>query len=237
MDFFSKLFSTPSGKKINSKSEHESDETGSEPPSADKYHESGTFCRESRVDQLDSPYSSILTVSPDNEQHCTNGLASSSTIITRTLDRWNPETCVRLLRMPSVQNYSGLRKLISESDKNWMVEFLDMGGLEVLFESVDRLSSKKSCNSSRLEHTLLLLQCVSCLKAVTNSHTALDHIIQQKTYAEKIAEGKIYFLFIHSKEFKQIIFLKIKLGIFYRSKRFCFLFIVTEFQIRNLLFC
>lgn len=29
-------------------------------------------------------------------------------------DNWNPETCVQLLRMPSVQNYAGITKLIGK---------------------------------------------------------------------------------------------------------------------------
>lgn len=189
MDLLSRLFSFSGRKRRSSKS----DENGTVQPrmkaessAAEKYHESGTFCRESRVDQIESPYSSFLTVNSEHSNNVGEGTVAP-TLLTRTLDRWNPETCVRLLRMPSVQNYSGLCKLISDSDKNWMVEFLDMGGLEVLFESVDRLSSKNSY-SSRLERTLLLLQCVKCLKAVVNSHTALEYIIQQRKYIKNIAE-------------------------------------------------
>lgn len=197
MDFFSRLFSFSGSKRRVSKNE-EKDSTPLrqkvEHSLNEKHHESGTFCRESRVDHIESPYSIVITENSGNENNNGEETTLSSHHLTRTLDRWNPETCVRLLRMPSVQNYSGLCKLISGSDKNWMIEFLGMGGLEVLFESVDRLSGKSS-HSSKLERTLLLLQCVKCLNAVINSHVALEHIIQQKSNVKKIAEGKHY-LFI-----------------------------------------
>lgn len=188
MSFFSKLFPFVNSKNYRRKSEEEDSEQNNF--SAEKQHESGTFSRESRVDHIEPPFCGILTVSCENEQ--AEDVTVSSSFITRTLDRWNPETCVRLLRMPSVQNYSGLCKLISKSDRNWMIEFLDMGGLQVLFESVDRLSSKTS-QATKLERTLLLLQCVKCLKAVVNSHIALEHIIRQRTYVNKISEGKFYY--------------------------------------------
>lgn len=192
MDFFSRLLSFSGSKRRTSKNEEKISphlREKSEQPLTENYHESGTFCRESRVDQIESPYSIVVTKNSENESHKVEEASFSPNHLTRTLDRWNPETCVRLLRMPSVQNYSGLCKLISGSDKNWMIEFLDMGGLEVLFESVDRLSGKSS-SSSKLERTLLLLQCVKCLNAVINSHVALEYIIQQKSYVKKIAEGK-----------------------------------------------
>ncbi|XP_054709724.1 inverted formin-2-like [Uloborus diversus] len=188
MDFFTKLFSPSSQKKTEPKAKESLKlrrQARSELNVDERYHESGTFCRESLVDQIEA--SACISSSGQEQELVSPERISSTPVIVRTLDCWNPETCVRLLRMPSVQNYSGLRKLITESDKVWMIEFLQMGGLEVLFESVDRLSNKKG-NQARLEHTLLLLQCVSCLKAVTNSHNALEYVVSQRTYSKQLAE-------------------------------------------------
>ncbi|KFM66611.1 Inverted formin-2, partial [Stegodyphus mimosarum] len=179
MDFFSRLFSSSAPKrtdtvsddssvKVRAKSESKADQT---------CHDSGAFCRESSVDHIEESISDN-TDQPSNEKSCDKILTHSLQFIQRTLDSWNPETCVRLLRMPSVQNYSGLHKLIAASDKVWMIEFLQMGGLEVLFESVDRLSNRKK-QHARLEHTLLLLQCVNCLKAVTTSRNGLEYIVEE----------------------------------------------------------
>lgn len=59
------------------------------------------------------------------------------------LENAEPELCIRLLQMPSVVNYSGLRKRLENSDDAWMVQFLELSGLDLLLEALDRLSGEE----------------------------------------------------------------------------------------------
>ncbi|XP_076340531.1 inverted formin-2-like isoform X2 [Tachypleus tridentatus] len=103
-------------------------------------------------------------------------------------DNWDPETCVRLLRMPSVQNYAGMKKLLSRCDRHWMLEFLELDGLDVLFESLERLS-ERSGNGARFEDALLQLECVGCVRTVMNSRPGLDYIVDHSEYTRKLARA------------------------------------------------
>ncbi|KAK3880503.1 hypothetical protein Pcinc_014994 [Petrolisthes cinctipes] len=99
------------------------------------------------------------------------------------LANWDPETCVTLLRMPTVSNYSGLKKLMEMAGKEWLEEFLSLGGLEVLFESLTRLSER---GFSSIADALLQLECVLCIKAVMNSRTGLQYIVNNHQYIRKL---------------------------------------------------
>ncbi|XP_022236509.1 inverted formin-2-like, partial [Limulus polyphemus] len=103
-------------------------------------------------------------------------------------DNWDPETCVRLLRMPSVQNYAGMKKLLSRCDRHWMLEFLELDGLDVLFESLERLSERCG-NGARFEDALLQLECVGCVRTVMNSRPGLDYIVEHSEHTRKLARA------------------------------------------------
>lgn len=47
----------------------------------------------------------------------------------------------QLIRIPSVPNYSGLRKLIENADSTWMEGFLEREGLALLFDSLEKVTS------------------------------------------------------------------------------------------------
>ncbi|XP_077984696.1 inverted formin-2-like [Glandiceps talaboti] len=105
------------------------------------------------------------------------------------LENCEPELCIQLLRIPSVHNYAGLKKRISKSDKEWMTEFLELDGLEVLVECLERLSDK---GFSSFADAYLQIECVSCIKAVLNSKTGLNHIIEtseSKQYTRKLSSA------------------------------------------------
>lgn len=59
------------------------------------------------------------------------------------LENAEPELCIKLLGVPSIQNYTGLKKLISESDEEWMQQFLEQDGLGVLFAAAERICGRK----------------------------------------------------------------------------------------------
>ncbi|KAL0169455.1 hypothetical protein M9458_034051, partial [Cirrhinus mrigala] len=55
------------------------------------------------------------------------------------LENADAELCIRLLQVPTVVNYSGLKKRLEKSDQTWMVQFLELSGLDLLLEALDRL--------------------------------------------------------------------------------------------------
>lgn len=59
------------------------------------------------------------------------------------LENAEPELCIKLLGVPSIQNYTGLKKRISECDDEWMQQFLEQDGLGVLFLAAERICDRK----------------------------------------------------------------------------------------------
>lgn len=111
------------------------------------------------------------------------------------LENAEPELCIRLLQMPSVVNYSGLKKRLENSDDAWMVQFLELSGLDLLLEALDRLSGR---GVARISDALLQLTCISCVRAVMNSHKGIEYIVSNEGYVRKLFQGeKISSCFIH----------------------------------------
>lgn len=111
------------------------------------------------------------------------------------LENAEPELCIRLLQMPSVVNYSGLKKRLENSDDSWMVQFLELCGLDLLLEALDRLSGR---GVARISDALLQLTCISCVRAVMNSHRGIEYIVSNEGYVRKLFQGeKVPSSFIH----------------------------------------
>ncbi|XP_052001457.1 inverted formin-2 [Xyrauchen texanus] len=102
------------------------------------------------------------------------------------LENADAELCIRLLQVPTVVNYSGLKKLLEKSDEVWMVQFLELSGLDLLLEALDRLSGR---GCSRIADTLLQLTCVNCVKAVMNSSAGIHFIIDNEGYVRKLSQA------------------------------------------------
>ena len=100
----------------------------------------------------------------------------------------DPELCIRLITRPNVQNYSGIKARIQKSTVLWMEEFLMLGGLEALFLSLERLSDKEICS---FIDAFIQLEAVQCIKAVMNSKTGLDYMIESQNFTRTLATGKI----------------------------------------------
>lgn len=64
---------------------------------------------------------------------------------------------------------------------------MHLDGLGVLFESLERLSDR---GYSSITDALLQLECILCIKAVMNSTTGLDFIINSDSYTRKLAKCK-----------------------------------------------
>ena len=103
------------------------------------------------------------------------------------LESAEPELCIRLLQVPSVVNYSGLRKRLEGSDGGWMVQFLEQSGLDLLLEALARLSGR---GVARIADALLQLTCVSCVRAVMNSREGIQYILSNQAYVRQLSLGE-----------------------------------------------
>ncbi|XP_020485642.3 inverted formin-2 isoform X2 [Labrus bergylta] len=102
------------------------------------------------------------------------------------LESADPELCIRLLQVPTVVNYSGLKRRLEGSDQTWMVQFLELSGLDLLLEALDRLSGR---GCSRIADALLQLTCVNCVRAVMNSSAGIHFIIDNEGYIRKLSQA------------------------------------------------
>ncbi|XP_056623894.1 inverted formin-2 isoform X2 [Triplophysa dalaica] len=102
------------------------------------------------------------------------------------LEEADAELCIRMLQVPTVVNYSGLKKRLEKSDQVWMVQFLELSGLDLLLEALDRLSGR---GCSRIADTLLQLTCVNCVKAVMNSSAGINFILDNEGYVRKLSQA------------------------------------------------
>ncbi|XP_029282144.1 inverted formin-2-like [Cottoperca gobio] len=102
------------------------------------------------------------------------------------LENADPELCIRLLQVPTVVNYSGLRRRLEASNQTWMVQFLELRGLDLLMEALERLSGR-SC--ARIADALLQLTCVACVRAVMNSSEGLHFILDNQSYVRTLTHA------------------------------------------------
>ena len=96
----------------------------------------------------------------------------------------SPEFCVRLLKSPSVQNYHGIRSKLKSSSEDWITEFLDNDGMEVLLGALERLSSRKL-----FVDAVVLLECTYCIKTVLNSKSGLQFMIANREFTRRLGGG------------------------------------------------
>ncbi|XP_069494245.1 inverted formin-2 isoform X2 [Ambystoma mexicanum] len=102
------------------------------------------------------------------------------------LENADPELCIRLLQIPSVVNYSALKKRLEGSDDPWMVQFLELSGLDLLLEAVDTLSGR---GVARISDALLQLTCINCVRAVMNSRKGIQYIVTNEGYVRKLSQA------------------------------------------------
>ncbi|XP_024293225.1 inverted formin-2 isoform X2 [Oncorhynchus tshawytscha] len=110
----------------------------------------------------------------------------SDTQLEANLESADPELCILMLQVPSVVNYSGLKRRLEGSEESWMVQFLELSGLDLLLEALDRLSGR---GCSRITDALLQLTCVSCVRAVMNSSAGIHFIVENEGYIRKLSQA------------------------------------------------
>ncbi|CAB1335125.1 unnamed protein product, partial [Coregonus sp. 'balchen'] len=110
----------------------------------------------------------------------------SDTQLEANLESADPELCIHMLQVPSVVNYSGLKRRLEGSEESWMVQFLELSGLDLLLEALDRLSGR---GCSRITDALLQLTCVSCVRAIMNSSSGINFIVENEGYIRKLSQA------------------------------------------------
>ncbi|XP_078516401.1 inverted formin-2-like isoform X2 [Lissotriton helveticus] len=106
--------------------------------------------------------------------------------IERNLENAPPELCIRLVQIPSVVNYSALKKRLEGCDEKWMVQFLELSGLDLLLEALDTLSGR---GVARIANSVLQLTCINCVRAVMNSHRGIKYIVTNEGYVRKLSQA------------------------------------------------
>lgn len=102
----------------------------------------------------------------------------------------SPEFCVRLLRFPSIQTYCGIHSKLKTSSNDWILEFLENNGMEVLLDTLENLGSLKLF----FDAAVMLLECASCIKTVMNSKTGLDFMVGNRDFTRRLGRGNVNFL-------------------------------------------
>uniref|UniRef100_A0AAZ3QLT9 Inverted formin 2 n=1 Tax=Oncorhynchus tshawytscha TaxID=74940 RepID=A0AAZ3QLT9_ONCTS len=110
----------------------------------------------------------------------------SDTQLEANLESADPELCILMLQVPSVVNYSGLKRRLEGSEESWMVQFLELSGLDLLLEALDSLSGR---GCSRIADALLQLTCVSCVRAIMNSSSGINFIVENEGYIRKLSQA------------------------------------------------
>nr|XP_029532464.1 inverted formin-2-like isoform X5 [Oncorhynchus nerka] len=120
------------------------------------------------------------------KEHLTSSPPDRDAHLEANLENSVPELCIRLLQVPTVVNYSGVRRRLEGSDQEWMVQFLELNGLDLLMEALERLSGR---GCARIADALLQLTCVACVKAVMNSSAGLHFILDNEGYVRTLSQA------------------------------------------------
>ncbi|XP_062592916.1 inverted formin-2-like, partial [Saccostrea cucullata] len=132
--------------------------------------------------------------SSDSDQEKTSGATSKwkfrtkvkEKILQKQFDECDGEMCVDMLRTPTVKAFTALKRKLKKSDKAWVQGFLDCGGLDVLLDAVDVISSRRVTD---LSEALKLLECVSCITKLVNSKMGLSFLVQHGSYTKRLVKA------------------------------------------------
>lgn len=113
-----------------------------------------------------------------------------SSVISGIIADADPELCVKLLKTPSLKNFSGIRPRLENTSKEWLSEFLNLGGLGCLLDGLSSLSSR---NGLKFTEALEQIECVRCIKAVMNSSLGLEIMIANNELTRSLVKGERLF--------------------------------------------
>ena len=97
------------------------------------------------------------------------------------------ECWLRAVGAPSAQTYSHLKRHLATCDTQWITVFLQADGIGLLLQALRKLADKEPLT---LVDTFLQVELVQCIRAVMNSQTGLDYIVENRDFTRKLASGK-----------------------------------------------
>ncbi|XP_065896679.1 inverted formin-2-like isoform X3 [Dysidea avara] len=99
-------------------------------------------------------------------------LGSSDGATSVSYEGADAELCLTLFK--SSLNFSGLEHRVKSADQKWIEDFLEQGGLEMVFDALTALSNK---GLSSLLDVVKQLECVRCIKAIMNHPFGIEYVI------------------------------------------------------------
>ena len=105
----------------------------------------------------------------------------------QNLNDIEPELFIKFVRIPSLKTYSSLITKLQCCSKEWLEEFLVLGGLASLFDVLGRLSQR---SLAKFSDVFLQLECVRCIKAVMNNATGLEFMVNDSSLTKQLAMGR-----------------------------------------------
>ena len=109
------------------------------------------------------------------------------------LDNVEPNIVIDMIRHPSIQNYTSLKKFLSKCNRGWLEKFLQFEGMEVFLETMEMLCDQ-GCSS--VVDAFIQLECILCIKAILNSTAGIEYIADSKNASVLIAKGKLVILVV-----------------------------------------
>ena len=107
--------------------------------------------------------------------------------IPQNLNAVEPELFIKFVRIPSLKTYSSLKAKLDICSKEWLTEFLELGGLSSLFEVLEKLSER---GLGKFSDAFLQLECVRCIKAVMNNVTGLEYMANDSSLTRHLGTGE-----------------------------------------------
>ena len=104
---------------------------------------------------------------------------------TVSLQCLDPESCVQALRDP--WQVTGVKKQIRFADSSWLRSFLDAGGLDALWDTLE------ACSTGDVLRPTALLRCTECAKALLSHPDALEYLISRSStmkYVDRLLLGE-----------------------------------------------
>jgi len=92
------------------------------------------------------------------------------------------EACLEFFK--TSMDFISLNNRVQSADPQWIEEFLDQGGLEMVFDALTSKTSQSVLAVQQLEY-------VRCIKSIINHQSAISHLIKiGEMFVNKLIEGK-----------------------------------------------
>lgn len=103
--------------------------------------------------------------------------------------------CQALLYKHSSTNYAALNAYLSRCTKEWLERFLDCDVLNVMFNILKEMGSKKF---AKFTDTVLELQIITVIKSILNNTAGIEYLLNQEDVVLNLTFGKYVFLVFFS---------------------------------------